>query len=74
MELNEFDEKGDLWLEDQRQSVNLAHNFKEPPVELGKYWGSFCSRNDLAYKNYKNQGIKEMARSEIRRFDKKLKL
>ena len=64
-ELVEADTGADKWLEEQKQSENFALNFKEPPVELGKYMNTFCNRNEAAYKDYKNLGMKELARSEF---------
>lgn len=68
------DGQGDEWLEEQRQSENLAHNYREPPIEFGVYFNAFANRNLMSYRDYKHRGIKEMAKSEIKRFDKKVKL
>ena len=68
------DQRADEWLEEQRQSENVAHNYREPPVEFGIYFNAFANRNEMSYKDYKHRGIKEISKSEIRRFDKKVKL
>ena len=59
------DEKADEWLEDAYKSENLATNYREPPIKLGRYYNSFCSQNDKAYSDYKNRGIKDLALSEL---------
>ena len=73
-EIIDADFKADQLLEEQKQSENLAHNYKEPPVQLGRYFNDFCNRNEQAFSYYKQKGIMEMAKSEVQRFNKKVKL
>ena len=70
-ELVAADGRADEYLLDVKKSENLNLIFKDPPIEFGKYYTKFCTRNANGYRDYKSIGIKEMVRSEEKRFDKK---
>ena len=47
------DIKAEDWLAELRKTENFALTFPDPPVNLGKYYNNFCSRNTVAYTKYK---------------------
>ena len=71
-EILDADVKADEWLEEHRQTQNQAYVCKDPPLDLGKYFNDYCNRNPVAYGDYKQYGIKELANAEKRRHEKKI--
>ena len=73
-ELVEADNRAHEWHEEHEKIKQFNLNFKEPPIDLGRYYKDFCSRNPLAYRDFKTQGIKGIVEAEERRFEKKIDL
>ena len=52
----------------------MSLTFKDPPLNLGKFFTDYCSRNPTAYSDYKMVGLKEVIQAEEDRYDYKLRL
>ena len=61
------DHRADEWLEKMKRTENFSWVFKDPPLNLGKFYNEFCNRNPKAYNDYKAMGIKNMAQNEENR-------
>lgn len=70
-EIVRADHRADDWLDEMKKTENFAWVFKDPPLELGRYYNQFCNRNEQAYNDYKAMGIKKLANTEIERQDRK---
>ena len=73
-ELIKADKEADLYLVEQRKTENYALVFKDPEVILGKHFNDYCNRNTMAYRNYKTEGINNIAKDELKRYDRKIEL
>ena len=47
------DHRADEWLEKMKKTENFSWVFKDPPLNLGKFYNEFCNRNPKAYNDYK---------------------
>ena len=66
-EIVKADHKADGYLDRMEKTENFSWVFKDPPLELGRYYNLFCQRNGRAYRDYKTMGIKKLASDEIDR-------
>ena len=73
-EIVEADHRADEFLDGLNDMHNKEANCRDPPTNLGKFFNDYTRRNPTAYSDYKSIGIEQIAKTEVHRYEKKLKL
>ena len=64
-------QRAEEWQNQQREALNYSLGIQDPPLNLPKYFRSYCESNSNGYVGFKTNGIKYITQMELDRYEKK---